>query len=354
MPNTGSFKEQVLSWFTLFRLGATARGVLPFILGGVIAWSEGFAINWAVLALSTAGVICVMLMTFLVNEYFDYEADVINQGFHRLSGGSRILPLGLVSRRHSLIAAHLFLFIAVVIGLLLHLVFKTGAWTIPLGAAGILIGYFYTAKPVQLSYRGLGEVAIFFTCGWLANMAGYYLQTAQFSTITTLISFPGAISVFLVILMNEVPDIKSDQQVNKRNLAVRLGKEKTAYLYLALLIICFPLMVALVFFGVPPISAALSVVLMPFMFMNIRMLLRRGLDDIGTLEILSVRTMLIDHLITIIYTVSFLVVGLGSVALTIGQLGLIVLVYLAIFSMEGFSIFSSKVVLSSRMAPSGR
>jgi len=59
--------------------------------------------------------------------------------------------------------------------------------------------------------------------------------------------------------------------------------------------------------------------------------------------------MLIDHLITIIYTIAFVAQGIGSVAITLGQLGLIALVYIIIFSLEGVSILSSKIVLSSRM-----
>ena len=38
-----SLKRYLLSWLTLFRLGATARGILPFLLGMVIAYSQGFA-----------------------------------------------------------------------------------------------------------------------------------------------------------------------------------------------------------------------------------------------------------------------------------------------------------------------
>lgn len=56
MQSTNSITYSMLSWFTLFRLGATARGVLPFILGGVIAWSEGYPINWVVLVLSTIAI----------------------------------------------------------------------------------------------------------------------------------------------------------------------------------------------------------------------------------------------------------------------------------------------------------
>jgi len=344
MEYTLSFKRSLLSWLTLFRLGATARGVLPFLLGGVIAWSQGYAINWIVLVLSTVAVTFVMLMTFLINEYYDYETDIINRTFHKLSGGSRVLPMGLIPRHHSLIAAHVCLLIAVIIGLLLHFVFKTGPYTIPLGVLAIFIGYFYTAKPVQWSYRGLGEIAIWFSCGWLATIAGYYLQTGHFSLVATLASLPGATSIFLVILINEIPDINSDRLMGKRNLAVRLGKEKTATLYSILLILCYLNIIVITFFGVPPISALLSLVLIPFIILNISTIKRQDINDIKVQEGLSIKTMLIDHLITIIYTVAFLVAGLGSVTITLAQLGLIAVAYIVVFSLEGLGIFSSKLV----------
>lgn len=344
MEHTISLKRSLLPWLTLFRLGATARGVLPFLLGGVIAWSQGYTINWIVLILSMIAVTFIMLMTFLINEYYDYDTDVINKTFHKLSGGSRVLPMGLIPRHHSLIAAHVCLLIAVIIGLLLHFWLKTGPYTIPLGALAIFIGYFYTAKPVQWSYRGLGEIAIWFSCGWLATITGYYLQTGHIGLVATLASLPGATSVFLLILINEIPDINSDRLVGKRNLAVRLGKEKAATLYSILLILCFLNIIVITFFGVPPISALLSLVLIPFIILNILTIKRQDINDIKVQEGLSIKTMLIDHLITIIYTVAFLAAGLGSVTITLAQLGLIAAAYVIVFSLEGLGIFSSKLV----------
>jgi len=345
MEKTISLKQSILSWLTLFRLGATARGILPFLLGGVIAWSQGYVINWAVLVLSTLGVTFVMLMTFLINEYYDYETDVLNKEFHMLSGGSRVLPMGLIPRNHSLIAAHVCLLLAGMVGLLLHFVFKTGPYTIPIGALGIFIGYFYTAKPFKWSYRGLGEIAIWFSCGWLATIAGYYLQTGHFSLVATLASLPGATSVFLVILINEIPDINSDKISGKRNLAVRLGREKATILYSVLLILCFLNMIVIVFFGVPLISALLSIVLIPLIVVNIMNIKRQDIYNRKVQEGLSIKTMLIDHLITIIYTVAFLAAGVGSVVITPVQLGLIAAAYIIVFALEGLGVFSSKLVV---------
>ena len=338
-------KRYLLSWLTLFRLGATARGVLPFLLGAVIAWSQGNDINWVVLVLSSVAVICIMLMTFLVNEYYDYETDSINKEFHKLSGGSRVLPMGLIPRRQSIIAAYVFLAIAIILGLLLHFSYKTGPFTIPLGTMGILIGYFYTAKPFQWSYRGLGEIAIWFSCGWLATFTGYYLQTGHFDIVTTLAALPGATSIFLVILINEIPDINSDRQAGKNNLAVRLGKEKAAILYTVLLILCYLNIIVIVFFGVPPISAILSIILIPFVVWNILTLKRTGLVSKEVQEALSLRTMLIDHLITIIYTITFIVAGLSLITVRLDYLIILAVAFIAVFGLEGLGIACSRAIV---------
>ena len=338
-------KRGLLSWLTLFRLGATARGVLPFLLGAVIAWSQGYDINWIILVLASVAVICVMLMTFLVNEYYDYETDRSNKEFHMLSGGSRVLPMGLIPRHHSIIAAYVVLAIAVVIGLLLYFYFKTGPLTILLGALAIFIGYFYTAKPFQWSYRGLGEICIWFTCGWLATITGYYLQTGHLDAVATLASLPGATSVFLLILINEVPDIKSDKQFGKKNLAVRLGRERTGILYTVLIILCYVNIIVIVFFGVPLISAYLSVILLPFMVRNILTIRKKGLAGREVQESLSMSTMVFDHLITIIYAISFIIAGLGMIEVRIDYLIMLAAAFIIVFGLEGLGVACSRMVL---------
>jgi 1,4-dihydroxy-2-naphthoate octaprenyltransferase len=339
-----SIKKPLLLWLTLFRLGATARGVLPFLLGAVIAWSQGNPINWLILLLSTIAVICVMLMTFLVNEYYDYEVDIANKNYHLFSGGSRILPMGLIPRRHAIIAAYIFTIIAAGIGLWLYFGFKTGHLTIPLGAAAIIIGYFYTASPVRLSYRGWGEVSIWFTCGWLATITGYYLQAGQLNTVTTLVSLPGAFGVFLVILINEIPDIKSDKLSGKNNLAVRLGIEKAGILYIILLILCYVSIIVIVFFGVPVISTYLSFIPLVLAIWMIRTIYKKGLSRRDVQESLSMRTIVFDHLITVIYIICFIVAGFSAGEVNISHLIMLGAAFIIVFGLEGLGIICPRML----------
>ncbi len=345
MSQSISLKQQALSWVTLLRIGPAARGVLPFLLGTIIAWSQGYPISWAVLLLATLAIILIMLITFLINEYYDYGADIVNRQFHSLSGGSRVLPMGLVPQRQALWAAYALVIPVSIIGLVLYFFYNTGPLTIPLGVLALFIGYFYTAKPIQLCYRGLGEIAIWFSCGWLATIMGYYLQTSCFDTVAILSSFPGAFSIFLVILINEIPDMTSDKVVGKMNLAVRLGKDKAALLYIALLAFCYVFMIAIAFFGVPKITVILSLILLPFIIWNIHSLRKKGgMEDIRTLEAVSLRTMLLDHLITFIYIAAFLIVGLSYVETGYSDLVIIGALCLFALVLEGLSVACSRII----------
>jgi len=115
-------------------------------------------------------------------------------------------------------------------------------------------------------------------------------------------------------------------------------------LYLVALILCYLNIIAIIFFGVPPITAYLSLILMPLIIWNIRTIKKRGLLDTKIQEKLSLSTMLIDHLITIIYTIGFIIAGLSVITIRVDYLIVIAVAYVFVFGLEGLGLFSSKMV----------
>jgi 1,4-dihydroxy-2-naphthoate octaprenyltransferase len=61
---------------------------------------------------------------------------------------------------------------------------------------------------------------------------GFYLFAGFFNPQVFLISIPISLTIFNVILMNEFPDEETDRAIGKRNLVVRLGKERAGDLYM--------------------------------------------------------------------------------------------------------------------------
>ncbi len=79
----------------------------------------------------------------------------------------------------------------------------------------------------------MGELWIAFCYGWLPVAVAYYLPIGRLDPRIHWISVPIAATIFNVILLNEYPDYVADQATGKRNLLVRLGLERGAYLFAA-------------------------------------------------------------------------------------------------------------------------
>jgi 1,4-dihydroxy-2-naphthoate octaprenyltransferase len=249
-------KEKILAWIRISRLPFHTALSIPFILGTILAWSEGHPLNWTVFLLGLVAVILITNNCFLTNEYFDYEADRINRHYNRFTGGSRVLPEASLPRRQVFKVSLGCMLVALVLGLILHFHLKTGPLTLPLGITGIFFGYFYTAKPIQFSYRGMGEICIGIIIGFLPGFIGYYLQVHRFSWSPIIVCLPWVVAVTLFCI-NMVPDIESDKIVGKETGASRLGKSQAMVVYNMLVILMWLLFIPLFFLNVPKITLLL-------------------------------------------------------------------------------------------------
>jgi 1,4-dihydroxy-2-naphthoate octaprenyltransferase len=228
-----TMRAKLTAWLTLSRLPFHSVGVLPFVLGTVLARTEAGALRWDVAAWGALGVVLVMLATYYAGEYWDYVEDTLSgrAGGSRFAGGSQVLQKGLLPRRAALRASVVSLVLALAVGGLLQLGYHTGRWTLPLGLLGLLGGFFYSTRPVRWVGRGWGELWIAFCYGWLPVAAGYYVQTSKIAPIIHWLAVPIGCTIFNVILLNEFPDYAADRAAGKGNLTVRLGRERAAWLY---------------------------------------------------------------------------------------------------------------------------
>jgi 1,4-dihydroxy-2-naphthoate octaprenyltransferase len=225
--------EKLSAWLALSRPPFHSVGVLPFILGGVVAWRLGGSFHWGICAWGTLGVVLVMLATYYAGEYWDYVEDSLSVqlGPSRFAGGSRVLQRGLLPRHAALWASLVSLLSAVGVALILQLGYRTGPWTIPFAILGLLGGFFYSTRPVRWVSTGVGELWIAFCYGWLPVAVGYYLQMGEIAPLVHWLAVPIGLTIFNVILLNEFPDYPADLATGKANLAVRLGRERAALLY---------------------------------------------------------------------------------------------------------------------------
>jgi 1,4-dihydroxy-2-naphthoate polyprenyltransferase len=269
MKNT--FKQTLRGWIILSRPPFHIVGILPFILGTILAYRRTGAFSLEIFILGVVGVMLIMLSTYHSGEYFDQQENAISARLHQnqFAGGTRMIPEGKMPPRVALWTSIIAFLIALGIGIILQFFYRTGPYTLLLGCVGALPGFFYSTEPVRLVKRGIGEIFIGFCYGWLPVASSYYIQTAAIAPVIHWLWLPIGFSIFNVILLNEFPDYEADVATGKKNLLYRVGRQKGKVVYivfnlltcLAMLISpCFGIPFKVIYFYLPFVAIALFIV----------------------------------------------------------------------------------------------
>lgn len=205
--------------------------IIPVVLGSLLALRATGSWHWGLFGWTLAGAVLMHAAANVSNDYFDYRSgnDAANRTFIRpFTGGSRTVLQGLITPRGlALLAATCFLGFLVVAA---YLTWRVGPQILWLGAVGAATGILYTAPPVRLVARGLGEPVVALDFAVLPTLGAYFVQTGTWSWLPVWASLPVAILILAVLFVNQFPDYEADKSVGKNNWVVRLGRPRAAVL----------------------------------------------------------------------------------------------------------------------------
>ncbi|MDQ4094829.1 MAG: prenyltransferase [Actinomycetota bacterium] len=216
-----------LGWliFLSTRVPFLTATFVPILLGAVIARAHGFSAWWLFL-LALIGGSAIHLGLNVANDVFDAKsgADGANVNPTMFSGGSRMIQYGLVSLQTMQRVAIGCYAVGIAIGLYLA---ATRGWELLwIGVAGVFLSIFYTAPPLKLVHRGLGEICVALGFGPIMVMGTYFTIAQRWDWEPFYASLPVAILIMLVLYVNQIPDAPSDAKAGKRTIVVRLPKKK--------------------------------------------------------------------------------------------------------------------------------
>lgn len=257
-----------LGWLLLrtTRLPFLSATAVPVLLGIAVAARGGAFDPWLAL-LTVVGAALAHLSINVSNDIFDTlsGADAANVNPTPFSGGSRVLLYDLLTMRQLIgVAVALFLGAA---GVGLLLVWITGSMTLlVIGLVGFGLGLTYTAPPLKLVYRGLGEMAVALGFGPVMLLGSYVVQTGSLSWEAAVASVPVAILVAMILYVNEIPDRVGDAAAGKRTLPVRMRRESVIALYLAASVLAFVVVVVGVATGLLPVATLLCLLVAPLVW----------------------------------------------------------------------------------------
>lgn len=258
------FLQSVIFWFKASRPEFLTGSVMPCLVGGSLAYHATGQLLWGHFLLTLLALMLLHSAANLANDYYDHVSgnDWVNEEFVRpFTGGSRLIQQGKVEAIHILWASLICLSTGALIGA--YLVWTRGWPILALGVIGGLSGFFYTAKPLQLGYRGLGEIFIGLDFGVLPVLGTYYVQVQHFSGAALAASLPVAFLIMAVLWINQFQDFAADKAVNKLHWVVRLGRRRASYVYVGMLAAANLSLILGVLTGALPIWAAVVLITLP-------------------------------------------------------------------------------------------
>ena len=221
---------------------------LAFVaLGAALARHAGAPLDAASVALAQAVVTLTQWGVHYGNEAHDVAADAANARRTRLAGGSGLIVAGRVRRDDALLASRVLFALAVASASLL-------AWqapaSAPISAALVVLAWAYSAPPLRLCARGLGELATGLVVALLVPALVAVPAGVAWRGLAVLA--PLVLQVAAVVLVLSLPDMPGDAAAGKRTLALRLGARASRRVLQSTWLLCGLATMAAVLWGAPP------------------------------------------------------------------------------------------------------
>ena len=237
-----------------------------FLLASVVAVSAGLAIIWwqtgnialfdAILTMS--GVLCLHASVDLLNDYWDFKRgiDTTTQRT-KMSGGSGVLPDGLLKPVQVYAAGIIFLIIGASIGI--YFVATDGIIIGIILAFAVISIYFYSTKLVNW---GLAEVFVTIK-GTMIVIGTYFVQTQQITEPVVLCGIIIGVLSSLVLFITSFPDYDADKAKGRKTLVISLGKQNSCSVLWAFPVIAYGITITAVISEIFPISCLIILATIP-------------------------------------------------------------------------------------------
>ncbi|MFQ6605088.1 MAG: 1,4-dihydroxy-2-naphthoate octaprenyltransferase [Fidelibacterota bacterium] len=224
-------------WLTAFRLRTLPLAFSSIIMGGSLAWYDGY-FNIIIFLLALITTLCLQILANLANDYGDFVHGADHSG---RVGPGRMMQQGYITAAQMKVAIWVFIVISSIFGVTL-IVFSIGDHYqagIPIALLGLLsIGaaVAYTMGKRPYGYMGLGDIMVFCFFGLVGVVGSYFLY---YLDLKGEIFLPAAAIGLLatgVLNINNIRDMAQDEQSGKFTLAVKLGATGARIYHLALIL----------------------------------------------------------------------------------------------------------------------
>jgi 1,4-dihydroxy-2-naphthoate octaprenyltransferase len=214
----------VKAWLLATRPKTLVAAVSPILVGTALpmAYHRSWSGTLTVFALLAS--LFIQVGTNFVNDAVDFEKGADTE---KRIGPRRVTQAGIFTARQVKWMAALMFLLAVACGI--PLVLHGGVPIVVIGLCSVAMGYAYTAGPFPLAYLGIAEIFVILFFGVIAVMGMNYIHSGRWSGPALLAGLQVGLMCTVLLAVNNLRDIEGDVLVNKKTLAVRLGKTAARY-----------------------------------------------------------------------------------------------------------------------------
>ena len=280
-----------------------------FLLASIVAVSVGLSLNWwqnstldsLDAILTFAGVMALHASVDLLNDFWDFKRGIDTKTKRtKMSGGTGVLPEGLLKPSSVYRAGVAFLIIGTVIGG--YFVITDGITIAIILGFAILSIYFYSTKIVD---SGLGE---FFVAvkGAMIVIGTLFIQSGEITIESILAGIVvGALSS-LVLFIASFPDHDADKSKGRKTLVIVAGKEKAVKLFWIFPLVSYCAIISGVLLQVFPLLSMISFLSIPIMIKS-GLGLKKHFNSVDNLFPFMSSTLMFSRLTGVLFVVSFLI-----------------------------------------------
>ena len=222
-------------WIKAARLRTLPLAIAGTLAGNLLAYSEQGEIRPLIFVLTVATALLLQILSNFANDYGDFK-----NGADTIERTDRVMASGLITEPKMKAAIAILIILCLITGIGLLIVsleeLNRSFWILlALGIGGLFAAYFYTAGKKPYGYFGLGDLSVFLFFGLLSVMGTYYLQTQTVESPAWFIAMSTGLLSSAVLNINNIRDIRSDEEKHKITLPVKIGyKNALAYHFLLL------------------------------------------------------------------------------------------------------------------------
>lgn len=232
----------VSKWLISTRAAVLVMTFISAALAGLFALRDGAfdLLPWLALCL---GLILAHATNNLFNDYTDFVRGVDKDNYFRTMYGPQPVAHGLMTTRQLLTYTAATGLVATLFGVALIAINRWDPVIWLLLGLGSFFVLFYTWP---LKYIALGEVAVLLVWGPLMIGGGYYVLAHHWDWNVVWASLPYVLGVTTVIFGKHIDKIKVDREKKIYTLPVLLGEKLSRYTVIAMMVLPYILVLALI------------------------------------------------------------------------------------------------------------